>query len=128
MLRTSGNPVRFSLARGGGARILAQVDVWRATPGGWELVGLAMFADPGKPLEDRQLADKNGHPIAQVPAGTYTARFRAVVSEQIAIGGTYKFDFSVAGVSTYADQGDVNTTPSANDARSYDDLFTLVVT
>jgi hypothetical protein len=44
------------------------------------------------------------------------------------VGGTFQFDLAVAGVSTFADQGDVNTTPSADDARRYDDLFTLVVT
>jgi len=128
MLRTTGNPLRFSLKRGGGARILSQVDVWKATQAGWELVGVTMFADPGKPLEDKPLADKDGNAIAQVAPGQYTARFRAIVSEQLAIGGTFEFDFAVAGVSTFADQGDVNTTPSANDARSYDNLFTLVVT
>jgi hypothetical protein len=128
MLRTTGNPVRFSLTRGGGARILAQVDVWKATQTGWELVGLTMFADAGKTLEDKPLADKNGTPIDRVAPGQYTARFRAAVTEQLAVGGTFQFDLAVAGVSTFADQGDVNTTPSADDARRYDDLFTLVVT
>lgn len=127
MLRVTGNPVRFSLRRAGGARILAQVDVWRATPTGWELVGLTMFADPAKPLEDKPLADTSGNPIRVVAPGQYTARFRANVSEQLAIGGTFDFDFAVAGVSTFADRGDVNTSPSANDARSYDDLFALEV-
>ena len=87
-----------------------------------------LFADAGKPLEDKPLADKNGNAIAQVAPGQYTARFRLVVSEQLAIGGTFNVDFAVAGVSTFGDEGDVNTTPSANDARSYDNLFTLVVT
>ena len=127
MLRTTSNPVRFSLKRGGGARILGQVDVWRATPAGWELVGVTMFADAASPFEDRPLAMQDGTAIDTVAAGQYTARFRLAVSEQLAVGGSFSFDFAVAGVSTYADTGDVNTTPAADDGRRYNDLFTLMV-
>ena len=127
MLRVTTNPVRFSLKRSGGARILGQVDVWRATPAGWELVGVTMFADAGSPFEDKPLATQDGVAIDDVPAGHYTARFRLAVSEQLAIGGSFSFEFAVGGQSTYADAGDVNTTPAADDGRRYNELSTLVV-
>lgn len=127
MLRVTTNPVRSALKRGGGARILGQMDLWRATPAGWELVGVTMFADAGSPFEDKPLVTKDGVAIDNVPAGQYTARFRLAVSEQLAIGGSFNFEFSVGGEPTYADAGDVNTTPAADDARRYNELFTLVV-
>lgn len=116
MLRQSTSPVSFTLARSGGARVKAQVDIWEATPNGWVHKGDAKFDQTTSPLETHAVV---------VGKGAYTARFRCFVEE--AIGGKFTFRFDVADTPTYADAGDVNTTPKADDSRSYDDLFVLEV-
>lgn len=117
MLRESTSPVSFTLTRSGGARIKAQVDIWLATLTGWVHQGDAKFDDTTSTGETHALT---------LDKGSYTARFRCFVEE--AIGGGFAFSLAVAGVPTYQDEGDVNTTPKADDSKSYDDLFTLVVT
>ncbi len=116
MLRESTSPVSFTLTRSGGARIKAQVDIWLATQNGWEHKGDAKF--------DQTTGTSEVHSI-RIDTGFYTARFRCFVEE--AIGGGFGFAFAVSGTPTYQDAGDVNTTPKADDSKSYDDLFVLVV-
>jgi hypothetical protein len=128
MLRTSGRPIQFTLVRGGGARILAQAEVWRPTPNGWVLVGLAKFSDAGIATDVRGLTDEQDQPVPNQQPGQYTTRFRLLVSEKLAIGGSFQFQFFVGNQLTYQDAGNVNTTPSSDDQRNYDDLFQLVVT
>lgn len=116
MLRTVSGPFELSFARAGGSVITSRVDVWLATPAGWQSKGQFVFSDP---TTEREVLK------GELPAGSYTCVFQCYVEESL--NGIYDFAFEVNGTSTYRDKGDVNTTAAKDDAKVYKDQFVLVV-
>lgn len=116
MLRKSTSPVSFQFKRSGGAIVLAQVDVWKAGAEDWTLVDTVAFNKAKLPEETAILA---------LDPGSFTCVFQCFVTESI--NGKYAFAFAVAGQGTYADSGDVNTTPAKDDSKAFKDQFILEV-
>lgn len=116
MLRTAKSPVKFEFTRGGGSIIVSQVDIWKATKERWVLINQVKFSDATKPTESQQL---------DLTPAQYTCVFQCFVQESL--NGRYDFALSVQGTKTFADNGDVNTTPSNDDSKVYKDEFVLAV-
>jgi hypothetical protein len=116
MLRKTSSPVTVDFDRAGGSLVLARVDIWKAAADGWELQASTEFKDAVKPTESASLA---------LPKGSYTGVFQCFVQESL--NGRYKFELRVGGKATFADSGDVNTTPSKDDTKVFKDQFVVEV-
>jgi hypothetical protein len=107
----------MGFSRAGGSIVLARVDIWKATPTGWEPVAVYDF-------RNSLISPESGNQA--IAPGSYTCVFQCFVEESL--NGQYKFELDVAGVPTFADSGDVNTTAAKNDSKVYKDQFVLNVT
>jgi hypothetical protein len=116
VLRVAASPVEIRFFRAGGSIVMARVDLWRATPSGWEAVAVYDMRDTLSQVEVVQQV---------LPAGSYTCVFQCFVEESL--NGKYEFRLDVAGEPTFADAGDVNTTAASNDSKVYKDQFVLEV-
>lgn len=116
MLRKTKSPLPLTLQRSGGSIVKARADVWRAGADDWTLIGTAEFDDATKPAESFTLT---------LAKGSYTCVFQCLVQESL--NGRYSFEFLVDGASTFADTGDVNTTPAKDDRKVFQDQFLLEV-
>lgn len=116
MLRKLSSPATFDFNRAGGAIILGRLDVWKATTNGWQLVHSAEFKDATLPVESVSVS---------LPKGNYTAIFQCFVQESL--NGRYRFQLAAGGTPVFASDGDVNTTPAANDTKVFKDQFILEV-
>jgi len=116
MLRKAKSPVELKFTRAGGSIIVAQVDIWRPTEEGWVLVDQVKFSDATQQEEAQDL---------KLTPDRYTCVFQCFVQESL--NGRYDFAFSVEDKATFADDGDVNTTPSNDDSKVYKDEFVLAV-
>jgi hypothetical protein len=120
---TGPSPAVLTLRRGGGAFILARVDLWAATPvvagapaPGWRFVASVPLDEVANPRETRS---------AVLPAGDYLAILTLRVEESV--NGTYQFEFDAMGQALYRDSGNVDTTSSPHDARAFKDQFVLTI-
>lgn len=116
MLRNVKSPFQLEFTRSGGALVTARLDVWQATNAGWQ---------PAAQYEFRQATQPREVVTGTLAQGSYTCVFQCYVEESL--NGKYAFSFSVGGVGTYSDSGDVNTTSAPNESKVYKDQFILVV-
>lgn len=116
MQTTATSPVGLELKRNGGAIVTARIDIWSASPQGWNLHTSSVF---------QKVASKIELQSVKLPQGQYTVVFTCRVEESV--NGVYAFAFNVANTALYADQGNVNTTPDPHDAKVYKDQFVLDV-
>jgi len=116
MLRTAKSPAKFDFKRAGGSIIVSQVDIWKPTEAGWVLVNQAKFSDATQLIESQEV---------ELAPDRYTCVFQCFVQESL--NGRYDFALAVQGKKTFADSGDVNTTPSNDDSKVYKDEFVLAV-
>lgn len=116
MLRKSKSPVALAFSRKGGSIILARVDIWKAKADDWVLVFTHEFRDPTQALESSS---------ATLAKGTYAGVFQCFVQESL--NGRYHFELAVGAKPTFADDGDVNTTPAKDDTKVFRDQFMLEV-
>jgi hypothetical protein len=116
MLRTAESPVEFEFKRAGGSIIVSQIDIWKPTKKGWVLVNQVKFSDATQQMESQKL---------KLAPDRFTCVFQCFVQESL--NGRYDFALAVQGQKTFADQGDVNTTPSNDDSKVYKDEFVLAV-
>jgi hypothetical protein len=116
MLRKAKSPVKFKFTRAGGSIIVSQVDIWRPTEKGWVLVDQVKFSDATQQEEAQEV---------ELTPERYNCVFQCFVQESL--NGRYDFVFAVQGKDTFADDGDVNTTPSNDDSKVYKDEFVLAV-
>jgi hypothetical protein len=116
MLRKSKSPVPMAFQRSGGSIVQARADVWKARADDWQLVASALFMDATQPSDSVDVT---------LPKGSYTCVFQCFVQESL--NGRYAFDFTVDSQPTFADKGDVNTTPAKDDRKQFQDQFILEV-
>jgi hypothetical protein len=116
MLRISKSPAKFEFKRSGGSVITSVVDIWKPTEEGWVLIAQVKFPDVTQPVEAKEV---------ELAPNRYTCVFQCFVQESL--NGRYDFTLSVRGKKTFADSGDVNTTPSNDDSKVYKDEFVLEV-
>ena len=116
MLRKTKSPVPLEFKRSGDSIVQARADVWKAQADDWQLAASAPFLDATQASESAELS---------LPKGSYTCVFQCFVQESL--NGRYTFDFAVDGKPTFADKGDVNTTPARDDRKQFQDQFILEV-
>lgn len=116
MLRKAKSPVAIDFKRQGGSIILARIDIWKAKVDGWTLLASEEFKDATRPSESVSLT---------LAKGSYTGVFQCFVQESL--NGHYQFELSIGGKATFADNGDVNTTPAKDDTKVFKDQFILEV-
>lgn len=116
MLRKSKSPVVIDFTRQGGSIILARIDVFKAKVDGWQLLASKEFKEAAQSSQTVELT---------LPKGSYTGVFQCFVQESL--NGRYDFQLGVGGKATFADAGDVNTTPARDDTKVFKDQFILEV-
>lgn len=113
---TASSPVAMDVKRVGGALILVRADVWSNAPSGWKLEGSLLLQDPGK---------KQQQGAVTLGAGDYRVVFSCRVEE--GVNGVFDYAFSVGSTQVFTDQGNVDKTAAANEARNFQDEFDLTV-
>ena len=116
MIVTTSSPVAMSIKRDGGALILVRADVWSNASSGWKREGSVLLQDPGQ---------KQQQGAVILGAGDYRVVFTCRVEE--GLNGVFDYTFLVGNTPVFTDQGNVDKTAAANEARNFQDEFDLTV-
>ena len=110
------SPVAMEVKREGGGLILVRADVWSSAPSGWKREGSVLLQDPNQKRQQGSVV---------LGAGDYRVVFTCRVEE--GLNGVFDYTFSAGNTPVFADQGNVDKTAAANEARNFQDEFDLTV-